>query len=75
MIVWSNGMLREIAAKSFGRKKGQCVKWGKSQFCDYRREDVLEKLHSEIERMEVNEGDFNKTWPSYSQFIDWLIGN
>lgn len=75
VIVWSNGVLREIVAKSPGCKKGRCVKWAKSQFCDYKREEIIEKLHSEIERMEVDEGDFKKTWPSYSDFIDWLIGN
>ncbi len=73
IIAWSSGMLRKIAVKSRSCKKGRCVKWEKSQFCDYKREDVLEKLHGEIERMEVDEGDFNKTWPSYSDFIDWLI--
>lgn len=73
VIVWPNGMLREIVAKSQGCEKGQCVKWDKSQFTDYKREDVLGEFYNEVERMEINEGRFNKTWPSYQAFTDWLI--
>lgn len=39
------------------------------------REEVLEELYDEIERIEIDREDFNKTWPSYSEFIKWLIEN
>jgi hypothetical protein len=69
------GLKKEIAAKSPGCKKSHCANWEKSEFCDYTREEVLEELYDEIERIEIDREDFNKTWPSYSEFIKWLIEN
>ncbi len=73
IIIWSNGRLREMVAKSPGCEKGQCVKWDESQFTDYKREDVLREFYNEIERIRIDSGGFNKTWPSWQAFIDWLI--
>lgn len=73
VIVWSNGKLREIVAKSQDCEKDQCVKWDRSQFADYKREDVLGQLYNEIEQIRIDDGGFNKTWFSYSEFIEWLI--
>jgi hypothetical protein len=39
------------------------------------REEVLEELYAEIERIEIDRENFNITWPSYSEFIRWLIEN
>ncbi len=73
VIVWSNGRLREIVAKSPRCEKGQCVKWDRSQFADYEREEVPGQFYNEIERIRTNEGGFSKTWSSWQGFIDWLI--
>ena len=75
VFAWSHGLLKEIAAKSPGCKKSRCSNWEKSEFCDYTREEVLEELYDEIERIEIDREDFNITWPSYSEFIRWLIEN
>lgn len=75
VIVWSNGRLREIGAKSAGCKKGQFVKWEISQFCDYKGQEVLEKLYDKIESMEIDGEEFNKIWLSYNEFIRWLVEN
>jgi hypothetical protein len=39
------------------------------------REEVLEELYAEIERIEIDRKNFNITGPSYSKFIKWLIEN
>lgn len=49
--------------------------WSDSQFCDYKREDVLKKLNNEVERIEIDGGGFNRTWSSYRKFVQWLIEN
>lgn len=73
VVVWSSGRLREIAAKSPRCEKGQCVKWDRSQFADYKREEVLGQFYNEIEHIRTNEGGFSKTWSSWQGFVDWLI--
>jgi len=35
VIVWSNGRLKQIVAKSPRCKKGRYLRWEYSQFCDY----------------------------------------
>jgi len=49
------------------------MKWDKSEFADYKREYVLGEFYNEIEHMKIDEGGFNKTWPSWQAFIDWLV--
>jgi hypothetical protein len=73
IIVWSKGQLKKIIAKSPHCKKGQYVRWEGSQFSDYRCEDVLEELSDEIELVTIDDGGFNKSWPSYSLFMKWLL--
>ncbi len=75
VIVWSNGRLRRIAAKSPRCEKGRCLRWKYSQFCDYEKQEVLENLYDEIERIEIDEEGFSKTWVSYDELISWLIEN
>jgi len=75
VIVWSNGLLKRIVAKSPHCKKGQCVKWEYSQFCDYKREEVIEKLCEEIEYAQIDRDGFNKRWSSYGDLIWWLVEN
>jgi len=75
VVIWSNGRLRKIVAKTPRCEKGLCVKWENSQFCDYERGKVLEKLYDKIERIEIDEEEFNKTWASYDELISWLIEN
>lgn len=73
VLVWSNGLLKRIVAKSPHCKKGQYVKWKHSLFCDYKQEEVLEKLCDEIERVEIDGNGFNKTWSSYGDLVWWLV--
>jgi len=72
---WSEGKLKKIVAKSPSCKKGQYVHWKHSQFCDYKRKQLLRELLSQIERIEIDGENFNKAWPSYNEFARWLIQN
>ena len=73
--IWSEGKLRKIAAKSPGCEKGRYAHWRDSEFCNYNREDILRELHNDIERVEIDMDGFNKTWPSYAEFMEWLDKN
>ena len=73
VFVWSEGKLKKLAAKSPGCKKGQYVHWKDSQFRDYNRDDILGKLYKEIECIEIDGDNFSKTWPSFNEFIEWLL--
>ena len=75
VFVWSNGLLKRVVAKSPHCKKGQCIKWENSQFCDYKQDKVLEILCDEIEYAEIDGDGFNKRWPSYNDLIRWLVEN
>ena len=72
ILAWSKGKVKQIIAKSPHCKKGEYVKWGSSQFCDYKPEDVLGKLYDKIKDIRIDDGNFRKTWPSYAKFIKWL---
>ncbi len=75
ILTWSNGKFKKILAKSITCEKGQYVHWDNSQFCDYEPEDALRKLYNEIEHIQIDDEKFNKTWPSYTEFIKWVIEN
>ena len=46
-----------------------------SDFCDYKWEDVLRELHNEINLIEIDDHRFNRTWPTYREFLEWLSEN
>ena len=73
ILVWSEEKLKRIIAKSPRCKKGQYVHWKDSEFRDYNREDVLCELCNEIELITIDHNGSEKTWPSYYDFIDWLM--
>ena len=73
ILAWSKGKLKRIIAKSPRCKKGQYVHWKDSEFHDYNRKDVLGELCNEIELITIDHNDSEKTWPSYYDFIDWLM--
>lgn len=75
IILWSKGMLKRIIAKSPRCKKGRHIRWKNSEFRDYNREEVLGELCNEIELITIDQDGFKKTWPSYYDFIDWLLAS
>ncbi len=75
ILVWSKGKFKQTIAKSPRCKNGQYVHWKDSEFRDYNREDVLGELCDEIELVTIDHDCLNKTWPSYYDFIDWLLQN
>ena len=75
IIIWSEGQLRKIAAKSPNSGKGQYIHWIDSEFGDYERQDILRKLHNEIECIKIDMDGFDRTWPSCAEFMKWLEEN
>ena len=75
ILVWSQGKLKRIIAKSPGCKKGEYKSWHDSEFSDYERDDVFRELYNEIECLEIEDNSLNETWASFSEFINWLIEN
>ncbi len=70
--IWSNGLLRKVVAKSPDCPKGQCIKWERSDFCNYEPKEVIGQLHDEISFIRIDDWRLSKTWRSYRKFIRWL---
>lgn len=75
ILIWSEGKLRKIIAKSLSCEKDQYVHWTDSEFCNYEREDILRRFHNEIERVEIDVAGFRKMWPSCPKFMKWSVEN
>ena len=74
ILLWLEGWLDKILAKSANCKKGRYTHWEDSGFSNYKRQDILQELHNEIERVEIDSG-LSKAWSSYAQFVNWLTKN
>ena len=75
IIIWSEGQLRKIAAKSPNCRKGQYIHWMDSEFGDCERQDILRKFHNEIECIKIDMDGFDRTWSSCADFMEWLEKN
>jgi len=74
ILIWAEGKLAKVLAKSPHCEKGEYTRWSESQFCDHERKAVFKTYHPQISRIEIDEG-LRKSWPSYPKFINWLAAN
>ncbi len=75
ILVWKEGKLDKLIAKSPGCEKGEYVRWEESQFSPCKKNDVIRELYKEINRVVIDDEDFYKAWSSYGEFVKWLDAN
>lgn len=75
ILIWSEGTLQGVVAKSPYCKKGEYEEWENSQFSSYQPEDIFKQLYQQIKRIKIDRGDFRKGWSSYTKFIKWMAEN
>lgn len=72
VLVLHNGELVQIVAKNKDCKKGESVEWSKSEFSDSSPLEAFLKFSAQIERVMIDEPNFQKSWNCLSDFLNWL---
>jgi len=75
ILLWSNGKLENILAKSPDCDKGDYREWEQSEFKNCNSYDILKNFYKYIKYIEIDHENFTRRWRSYLDFIIWLTAN
>ena len=72
LLVWEDGMLREVAAKSARHASGRCGSLRNSAFRRHSPHAVLARLRDRLAQVRLHCGSYERTWTSFAEFRSWL---
>lgn len=72
VLLCSRRGMGKVVAKSAKCAKGECIKWEGSEFSGYSQDEVIRELGQRINRVKVDAGEYEMSWPTLADFLCWL---